>query len=189
MMKLILGSNSPRRAQLLTALGFEFQIRASNIDEVIPVDISVADSAQYLAQLKNEAIARNENEVVLTADTIVNLNDESLAKPANAEEAIEMLTKLSNQTHEVITGVCIRGDMTVSFSCVTEVTFKPLSLKDISYYVGNFRPFDKAGSYGIQDWIGQTGIESIHGSYYNVVGLPTHQVHKALTQEFSMMIK
>ena len=184
MPELILGSNSPRRAQLLTQMGFQFTKRIHPIDETIPASAALMDAAQYLAEQKNQVIPQHQDEVILTADTIVLHQDESLAKPENAAKAFEMIRKMAGQVHQVITGVCLRGTHTYSFSCVTEVRFRDLSKSEIEDYIDRWKPFDKAGAYGIQDWIGLVGIEWIKGSFYNVVGLPTHKVYQHLTKDF-----
>ena len=184
MPELILGSNSPRRAQLLTQMGFQFTKRIHPIDETIPASVALMDAAQYLAEQKNQVIPQHQDEVILTADTIVLHQDESLAKPENAAKAFEMIRKMAGQVHQVITGVCLRGTHTYSFSCVTEVRFRDLSKSEIEDYIDRWKPFDKAGAYGIQDWIGLVGIEWIKGSFYNVVGLPTHKVYQHLTKDF-----
>ena len=158
MPELILGSNSPRRAQLLTQMGFQFTKRIHPIDETIPASVALMDAAQYLAEQKNQVIPQHQDEVILTADTIVLHQDESLAKPENAAKAFEMIRKMAGQVHQVITGVCLRGTHTYSFSCVTEVRFRDLSKSEIEDYIDRWKPFDKAGAYGIQDWIGLVGI-------------------------------
>lgn len=187
MKQLVLGSNSPRRAQLLTEMGFDFIKRASDVDETIPPHVPGLDAAQYLAELKNEHIDRTENEIVLTADTVVLVGDLNLAKPDSHKEAMEMLRQQSDRVHQVISGVCISTEgLKKSFSSTTEVKFKSFEDWEIEYYVSKFKPMDKAGAYGIQEWIGQIGIEWIKGSFYNVVGLPTEQVFRELVVTFGL---
>lgn len=185
MLQLILGSGSPRRAQLLKELGYHFEVRSSDIEEVFNLKMSAEEIAKDLAKQKNKAIRIEAQEILLTADTVVALEKTLLAKPANQREASEMLEFLSGKTHQVITGVCIRSlDQTIVDFDTTDVRFKELSAHEIKHYIETFKPFDKAGGYGIQEWIGQIGIEWIHGSFYNVVGLPTQLVFKILEENF-----
>ncbi len=189
MKKLVLGSGSPRRAQLLREMGFQFEVRPSDIDEIVPEEISAIASAEFLARLKNEHLVLSEEGIILTADTVVIHENEILGKPVDKEEAKSMLSKLSNQTHLVISGVCIRdANQTISFSNITEVKFKELSPEEIDFYVEAFKPLDKAGAYGIQEWIGLVAVEWIKGSYFNVVGLPCDQVYHHLTTDFGIII-
>lgn len=186
-MNLILGSNSPRRAQLMHELGFTFEKRGSNVDETIPDDVPLREAATYLAKKKNNAIDLEEGEVLITADTVVLLENEILGKPDGPGEAFQMLRSQSGKVHEVITGVCIRSnEKAETFDSTTKVKFREFEDWEINYYVENFKPFDKAGAYGIQEWIGQVGIEWIEGSYYNVVGLPTEQVFEQLVVTFGL---
>lgn len=185
MSTLVLGSNSPRRQQLLRELGFQFVVRSPNIEEIIPFIIPLTSAAEYLAVKKNQAIQTTPNEVALTADTVVICSNESLAKPANGEEARDMLQKLSDGIHEVITGVCIASaDRMCSFSATTRVKFRKILPDEIDLYISRFEPFDKAGAYGIQEWIGLSAISRIEGSYTNVVGLPTEKVYDHLVNIF-----
>lgn len=187
MSQLILGSQSPRRSELLQELGFSFEVRKIDVDEVFPPDLNPRHVAEYLAKLKNEAFTKSGDEVVLTADTVVILDNDILGKPANEKEAFEMLSRLSGQVHEVVSGVCIcTAEKETSFSRSTKVKFHHLSDEEIKYYVNKYQPFDKAGAYGIQEWIGHAAIEWIKGSYFNVVGLPTQRVYKSLTEEFNI---
>jgi len=187
MKSLILGSNSPRRKELLAQLGFAFDVRVNAIDETPPEQMAPDQVAGYLATKKNKVIDRSANEIVLTADTVVIKNGTFLGKPANYREAAEMLATLSNATHQVVTGVCISSlDQVVSFSCETIVTFNRLTTADIELYIDKFKPADKAGAYGIQEWIGLAHIRSVQGSFYNVVGLPTDRVFEALTTIFKL---
>jgi septum formation protein len=186
--KIILASQSPRRQQLLSELGLKFEVVINDFDESYPPHLKREEIALFLAnskanQLKN--ILTND-EIIITADTIVWCDSELLGKPATREEAVSILKKISGRTHEVITGVCIISSVKKkSFYSLTEVTFDILSDDEIRFYVDNFEPFDKAGAYGIQEWIGFIGIKHIKGSYFNVMGLPVQQLYKEL-QEFRL---
>lgn len=184
-MKLILGSKSPRRKELLSLLGFSFEVRTKETDETFPETLNCTEVAQFVAEKKTEALFSelSEDEVLICSDTIVVIDDQILGKPIDQADAITMLEKLSGREHSVITGVVISSlEKHVSFSVTTNVFFQPLSAEEIRYYVDKFQPYDKAGSYGIQEWIGYAAIERIEGSYNNVVGLPTHEVYQALKQ-------
>lgn len=184
-MKIILGSKSPRRKELLAALGYTFEVRTKETDESFPASLNCTEVAQYVAEKKSNAMLPNlaEAEVLICADTVVLLDNEILGKPLDHADAIAMLEKLSGREHFVITGVVIASlEKQISFSVTTNVFFHPLSADEIRYYVDNFQPFDKAGSYGIQEWIGYAAIQRIEGSYNNVVGLPTHEVYQALKE-------
>ena len=185
-MKLILASNSPRRRQLLTELGLAYEIRLLEVDEEFPDHLRRAEVAEYLAAHKAAAYAPGlaPDEVVLTADTIVCLGDDVLNKPADMAEATAMLTRLQGRAHDVFTAVCLRcGDgREVVFSDQTTVHFRPLSPAEISHYIATARPFDKAGAYGAQDWLGLGGIHRREGSYFTVMGLPTHRVWEELAK-------
>jgi len=180
--KLILASGSPRRKQILEEAGISFVVHNKNTPEEYPTHLPPEDVPVYLARLKAEAF-RSEitDEIVITADTIV-LNDHTiLGKPVDAKEAFNMLRSLSGKKHRVITGVCLFSlKKEVVFSDTTEVYFSHLEDKQIQYYIDNYKPFDKAGGYGIQEWIGLVGIEKITGSYFNVVGLPIHKLYQEL---------
>ena len=180
MKKLILASNSPRRRQLLTDLGLAYEIRLREVDETYPPHLRRAEVAEYLARHKAAAYAPDlaPDEVVLTADTIVCLGDDVLNKPADAAEAAAMLGRLQGRAHEVFTGVCLRGGdgQEVVFSDQTTVHFRPLSAAEIDFYIARHQPFDKAGAYGAQDWLGMVGITRLEGSYFTVMGLPVHRV-------------
>ena len=183
-LKLILSSNSPRRKELLGGLDLPFDVRViAGIDESYPPDLAVDDIPLHIAKAKAAAYLSGmaDDEVILTADTIVVLGDRVLGKPGNIDEARTMLHLLSNSTHRVVTGVCLttRADQR-SFSVVTEVTFRRLTADEIDYYVDRYRPLDKAGSYGIQEWIGYVGVTGIKGSYFNVVGLPVQRIYEEL---------
>lgn len=181
-MKLILASNSPRRRQLLTDLGLPYEIRLRAVDEDFPDHLRRAEVAEYLAARKAAAYALAPDELVLTADTIVCLGDDVLNKPADVAEATAMLTRLQGRAHDVFTAVCLRcGDgREVVFSDQTTVHFRPLSPAEISHYIATAQPFDKAGAYGAQDWLGMVGICRLEGSYFTVMGLPTHRVWEEL---------
>lgn len=182
-MKLILGSKSPRRKELLTSIGIQFEIRTKETDENYPETLPIEQVAEYIAQLKADDLIEDlkDDEILLCADTTVQIDNILLGKPKDDKEASKMLSLLSGRTHIVTTGVVIASnEMELSFSVKTEVTFKPLSMDEIEYYIETYQPFDKAGSYGIQEWIGYIGIQKINGSYNNVVGLPTQEVYQAL---------
>lgn len=185
--KIILASGSPRRQQFFKDLDLEFEIRIKEIDEVYPDHLQAEAITNYLAQLKAAAFEGSlaENELLITSDTLVWLNGKALGKPTDYNHAVAMLQELSGNTHEVITSVCFKtqNSEAIIFD-KTKVTFAPLSLDAIHYYLDKHQPFDKAGSYGIQDWIGLTGISRIEGSYTNVVGLPTEKVYHYLTTHF-----
>lgn len=182
--KVVLASNSPRRRELLADLGIDFEVRTINgIDESYPAQLPVLEIAEYISRKKAEAYRAEmaSDELIITADTVVILGNEVLGKPHDADDARRMLRALSGKTHKVVTGVTIvtEGAMR-SFSAVTDVEFAPLSDEDIDYYVDNYRPLDKAGAYGIQEWIGCMGVRHISGSFYNVMGLPLHRLYNEL---------
>lgn len=179
---LILASQSPRRQQLMEQAGYTFTIVVSDVDETNPEGMPGEKVPEFLAQKKALAIAeKHPDATIIAADTIVLLDNEILGKPVDSEDAIAMLENLSGKMHKVVTGVCIwQKDAVQSFSATTEVFFRPLSLEQIQYYIINYKPFDKAGSYAIQEWIGMIGIEKITGDYYNVMGLPIGEVVKRL---------
>ena len=181
-MPLILSSNSPRRKELLAGLDIPFEVRViEDIDESYPDTLPTGEIAEYIAQKKAAAYEVGNDEVLITADTIVVLDDQILGKPADAEEAKQMLRSLSGKTHHVITGVCLKSrDQQHHFSVISEVTFKTLAEDEISYYVENYKPFDKAGAYGIQEWIGYIGVTGLSGSYFNVMGLPVQRIYEEL---------
>jgi septum formation protein len=181
--QLVLASASPRRAQLLKDAGFEFEVRVSHVDEVYPNDLKVNEIPLFLSKLKVASLVGGlaTNELVIAADTIVHLHGNVLNKPLNRDEASLMLQKLAGQKHEVITGVTLATtSKSISFYDVTEVYFKKLSASQIDFYIDHFKPYDKAGAYGIQEWIGMVGVEKINGSFYNVMGLPIHKVFEEL---------
>ena len=180
---IILASGSPRRQQFFKEMDLHYTIRLKEIEEIYPEHLQAEEITNFLAELKANAFENDlkENDILVTSDTIVWLNGKALGKPKDYNDAFKMLQELSNQTHEVITSVCLKSlDKTEVFHCVTKVTFSYLSDEAIRYYLDNYKPFDKAGSYGIQDWIGLIGISKIEGSYTNVVGLPTEILFQKL---------
>jgi septum formation protein len=179
---IILASNSPRRQELLRSIGIPFQVWVKHTDEHYPPDMAAEEVARYLAELKADAfLAGLQNELVITADTTVVLGEEVLNKPADEEEAFSMLKRLSGTSHKVITGVCLlRREQKISFEDSTRVYFRELEEDEIRQYIREYKPFDKAGSYGIQEWIGMVGIEKIEGSFYNVMGLPLEKLYRHL---------
>ncbi len=183
---LILASASPRRRELLAACDIDFTLAEKfECEEHYPADLEADKVAEYLSQLKSNAYphALKEGDILLTADTVVILGNRILGKPHSEAEAIEMLSSLSGATHKVITGVTLRTpSRTISFSAESLVTFRTLEADEIHYYVEKYRPMDKAGAYGIQEWIGYTAIEGIEGSFYNVMGLPVQRVCVALKE-------
>lgn len=182
--RIILASNSPRRRELLPGLGISYEVRTlPGIDESYPADLPVEQIAEYIAAEKAAAYQRQmaSGELIITADTIVVVAGEVMGKPHDADDARRMLRKLSNCTHQVITGVCLTTtDRQRRFSVTTDVTFKVLTDAEIDYYITNYRPFDKAGAYGIQEWIGYIGVTGLHGSYFNVMGLPVQRIYMEL---------
>ena len=182
--KLILGSQSPRRKQLLEELHIPFEVLVKDVDESFPENLLGKEVAEYLAKKKAVAFQKElevEKNIVITADSIVCIDEVILNKPNDTSDAYRMLTLLSGSKHDVYTGVCISGKFkTISFSSKTEVSFKTLAPEEINFYVEKYKPFDKAGSYGIQEWIGFIGIENIFGSYTNVMGLPLKELYEQL---------
>lgn len=196
--KIILASNSPRRKELLAGLGMPFEVKVlQGIDESYPDTLDAYDTAQYIAHKKAEAyrhlLEQSDDTLVLTADTVViapaedEQNDREgkaiiLGKPKDAEDAHAMLCLLSGKTHHVVTGVCLTTkDKQRQFSVTTEVSFKNLTDEEIDYYITHYKPFDKAGAYGIQEWIGYIGCTGLKGSYYNVMGLPVQRIYEELS--------
>ncbi|MGM9760538.1 MAG: Maf-like protein [Parabacteroides sp.] len=184
--RLVLGSQSPRRRELLAGLDLPFEVRdVQGVEEDYPATLPGEEVPQYLARKKARAFLPHlaADELLITADTIVWVEGEVLGKPHGREEAIHMLRQLAGRAHQVITGVCLTThERQHAFSTVTTVRFAPLSPEEIDYYVDTYRPFDKAGAYGIQEWIGYVGVESIEGSFYNVMGLPVQRLFKELKQ-------
>ena len=182
---IILGSKSPRRQELLAGLDIEFETRTKDVDESYSDGLPSLLVAEFLAEKKANAFKDElkDNDILITSDTVVICNAEILEKPSTKKNAFEMLSKLSGKVHEVVTGVCIMttGDMEL-FSEVTKVWFKVLTTDEINYYIDKYEPYDKAGSYGIQEWIGYIGIDKIEGTYFNVMGLPLNELYKKLHQ-------
>ena len=182
--KVILASNSPRRKELLAGLGVVYEVRTlPDVDESYPETLQGADIPLYIAKEKADAYVAmmQPGELMITADTIVWLDGKVLGKPRDREDALQMLRTMSGRTHEVFTGVCITTtDWQRSFTAQTEVRFATLSEEEIAYYVDNFQPMDKAGAYGVQEWIGFIGVENISGSYYNIMGLPVQKLYREL---------
>ncbi len=184
--KILLASNSPRRRELLGGLGISYEVTAlPDVDESFPKEMPGEEIPVYIARNKAEAYADHltENTLLITADTIVWKEGKVYGKPTDEKDAMQMLRELSGAVHQVITGVCIRTkEKEVSFAAVSEVTFGSLSDEEIAYYVSNYKPFDKAGSYGIQEWIGYVAVENIKGSYFNIMGLPVQRLYKELVK-------
>lgn len=184
--KVILGSQSPRRKELLASLDIDFEVIIKSVDETIPDGIISAEAAEYVALKKLQAFNRLEfnNSLVITADTVVVDDDKNvLGKPSSAEEAIRVLKSLSGKSHLVFTGVALRyGEQIQSFTEVTRVYFSTLNSDEIQYYVDKYKPYDKAGAYGIQEWIGRVAVSRIEGSYENVMGLPTVKLYKTIKE-------
>lgn len=180
---IILASKSPRRQFLLKELGLGFEIKSKEVDESFPKKLKRKQIALYLCKKKAEAF-KNElkpNDLLITADTIVWINNKVLNKPSDYDEAVKMLTLLSGKMHTVFTGVSLTtSEKQKTFCCETKVYFKKLSSKEINFYVTNYKPFDKAGAYGAQEWIGYVGVEKITGSYFNVMGLPVKELYEEL---------
>ena len=184
--RLILASASPRRRELLAACDLDFVLADKfECEECYPAELEADKVAEYLSQLKSNAYphALEEKDILLTADTVVILGDKILGKPHSEEEAVEMISSLSGATHKVVTGVTLRtAKQTISFSAESLVSFRTLETEEVRYYVEKYRPLDKAGAYGIQEWIGYIGIEGIEGSFYNVMGLPVQRLYSALKE-------
>lgn len=179
---LLLASSSPRRQYLMREAGFEFSVEKPDVEEDFPDTLPVDQVAKYLATKKAEYFRpRLQNEIIVTADTVVIINNRILNKPQHRDEAISMLEELSGKTHRVMTGVCILSkEKEESFDDTTHVTFVTLTRDEVEFYVDQYKPYDKAGGYGAQDWIGMVAIEKITGSYFNVMGLPIHKVYQHL---------
>lgn len=182
--KIILASNSPRRKELLAGLDLQFEVRVlQDIDESYPHDLPTLKIAEFISKKKADAYVETmaDDELVITADTVVILGDEVMGKPHDEADAKRMLSELSGWTHQVATGVTLSTkERQMSFSVVTDVTFKQLSADEIDYYVRTYHPMDKAGAYGIQEWIGYIGVTALKGSYFNVMGLPVQRIYEAL---------
>ena len=187
-MKIILASNSPRRKELLGGLGVDFEVKVlKGVDESYPDILPAKDVAEYIATEKAAAYTVQEDELLITADTVVIVGQDILGKPKDAADACRMLRELSGKTHQVVTGVCLTTSKEQRrFSVTTDVTFKQLSDAEIEHYVDKYKPFDKAGAYGIQEWIGYIGVTALNGSYYNVMGFPVQRVYEELTTHFKL---
>lgn len=180
---IILASGSPRRQKFLKELDIDFEIRLKDVEEIYPDHLKAEEITDFLAELKAAALTDtlSDNDILITSDTIVWHKDKALGKPTDKEDAFEMLKSLSGNTHDVITSVCIKNSSkSVTFNETTKVTFNTLTDEEINYYLENYRPYDKAGAYGIQEWIGLVAIAKIEGSYVNVVGLPVDKVYQHL---------
>ena len=185
--RIILGSQSPRRQGLIKELGLPVEIMVSDVEEVYPSDLDPENVPRYLAKLKASGISTelNEGDLLITSDTIVLLNNDILEKPRDKDHAINMIKRLSNTRHEVLTCVYLKScDHDKTLTCKTSVFFDELTNEEIEHYVDKFKPYDKAGSYGIQEWIGFIGIKKIEGCYYNVMGLPLHDIYQCMKREF-----
>lgn len=183
-MKILLASQSPRRKELLKNLGYNFNVVKIDCEEIFPENLHAKEVAGFLSELKANAYKNlSENEVLITADTVVSLDNEILGKPNNKKEAMEMLRKLSGKTHQVYTGISVKTNYkTVTKTDVANVEFDEISETEALYYINNFHPFDKAGSYGIQEWLGMAKIKKIEGSFYTIMGFPTHLIYKMLKE-------
>lgn len=181
-MKLLLGSNSPRRKELLQNLGFPLNVVSIECEEIFPENMPIENIAGYLSELKANAFGLLEkDEVLLTADTVVAIGNHVLGKPKNEAEATKMLQMLAGKTHQVYTGITFRTlEKTITQTDVAQVTFSEITPEEINFYVKNYHPFDKAGSYGIQEWLGMAKTTKIDGSFYTIMGLPTHLVYETL---------
>tara|TARA_B100001093_G_C26613172_1_gene921148 strand:+ start:129 stop:692 length:564 start_codon:yes stop_codon:yes gene_type:complete len=182
-MEIILGSASPRRKELLKQMGFDFSIQISAVEEVYDPSTPANQVASVLAKLKADALKNNlfSGQLLICCDTVVIMNNKVLGKPQSTDEARDTLKKLSGAKHEVISAVCmVHNGKTIEFKDSTHIEFKVLSEAEIDHYINNYKPFDKAGSYGIQEWIGHIGVSKIEGSYTNVMGLPTHVLYQEL---------
>lgn len=181
--RLILASKSPRRQYLLKELGFDFEVKTKDVDESFPENLKAYEIPLYLCRKKADAFddELSDNTIVITADTIVWIDDQVLNKPENFDDAVRMLKLLSGRKHEVYTGVCLKSKhKTKTFYALTNVYFKVLTQEEIEYYICNFNPYDKAGAYGAQEWIGYIAVEKIEGSYFNVMGLPVRELYEEL---------
>ena len=183
-MKLLLASQSPRRKELLSSLGFDFEVVKIDCEEILPGDIRIKEAAAYLSELKAKTFRElTIDEVLLTADTVVAIENQILGKPKDEHEAKQMLRLLSGKIHQVYTGITIKsGSRTVTETDVADVELDEMTDDEIEYYIQNYKPFDKAGSYGIQEWLGMAKISRINGSFYTIMGLPTHLVYKILKE-------
>lgn len=184
---LILASGSPRRQLFFKELGLDFEIRLKEINEVYPTHLKGSEITDYLSKLKAQSFIDelNDNDILITADTIVWMDGKAIGKPQNKLESVKMLKKLSNRTHQVISSFCITSSSNqIVENDTTHVTFSDLNASEINYYIDKFKPFDKAGSYGIQEWIGYIGVEKIEGSYFNVMGFPIQKFYQTILKSF-----
>ncbi|SFN88817.1 septum formation protein [Chryseobacterium oleae] len=183
-MKLLLASQSPRRKELLSSLGFDFEVVKIDCEEILPDAIGIGEAAAYLSELKAKAFRNlTSDEVLLTADTVVAAEGQILGKPKDEDDARQMLRMLSGKTHQVYTGITIKSaDKTFTETDVADVELDEMTDDEINYYIQNYKPFDKAGSYGIQEWLGMAKITRLNGSFYTIMGLPTHLVYKILNE-------
>lgn len=182
---IILASNSPRRQELIKSLDIPFSIKTKEVEETYPKELKHSEITDFLADLKATPFKKElkENELLITSDTIVWINKRALGKPKNYKEAFQMLKEISNNKHEVITSICITSkSFRKTVNDTTFVNFRELSDEEIDYYINTYKPFDKAGAYGIQEWIGKIGITKIEGSYFNVMGFPVHKLYKELSK-------
>jgi septum formation protein len=181
--RIVLASKSPRRKELLSGLGIEFEVQTLDTDESFPDELEVVEVAEYLAIKKSQPFFEsiNDNELIITADTIVVVDNIVLGKASGYNEAYQMLQQLSGKPHRVLTGICLLSkSKQVSFTSSSTVYFKKLSHQEIDHYISHYHPYDKAGAYGIQEWIGYIAVEKIEGSYFNVMGLPVQQLYEEL---------
>jgi len=186
-LKIVLASASPRRRELLKALDIDFEVRPFSHEESYPESLPASEVAEYISREKADACPISPDELLITADTVVILDGQILGKPADDHEAAAMLRQLSGQSHSVVTGVTMRTiAKRTSFSVTTTVTFKPLTPREIDYYVSHYHPTDKAGAYGIQEWIGHIAVTELRGSYFNVMGLPVQRIYEKLRGEFGI---
>lgn len=183
-MKILLASQSPRRKELLVSLGFDFEVVKIDCEEILPENIEIENAAAYLSELKANAFRKLEqDEVLITADTVVAIDNQILGKPKDQADAQKMLRTLSGKTHQVYTGISIETlNKTITETDVADVEFDEISEEEIDFYIKNYKPFDKAGSYGIQEWLGMAKIKKMSGSFYTIMGLPTHLVYKILKE-------
>ncbi|ASK31231.1 septum formation protein Maf [Chryseobacterium sp. T16E-39] len=183
-MKILLASQSPRRKELLSSLGFDFEVVKIDCEEILPDDISIENAAAYLSKLKADTFRPLlEGEVLLTADTVVAIDNQILGKPKDTSDARNMLNMLSGKTHQVFTGITIQtSDRVFTETDVADVELDEISADEIDYYIDHYKPFDKAGSYGIQEWLGMAKITKLSGSFYTIMGLPTHLVYRILKE-------
>ena len=184
---IILASGSPRRQEFLKTLDIDFKIQLKSIEEIYPENLKHSEISDYLSVLKAEPFLNElkENDILITSDTIVWHNNQALGKPKDEQDAFDMIALMSGKTHEVITSVCFSSKKKQQvINDITKVTFKDFTEEEIRYYINNYKPFDKAGAYGIQEWIGQIGVTKLEGSYFNVMGFPVHLVYKTLINLF-----